>query len=62
MPERRADLNSQTFWDVLAGRANPTIKTLVQLSNALDIRPRDLLEEVEADEHAETSTAGEQGE
>lgn len=32
-----ADLNHQTVFDVLHGRSNPTMKTLVQLSRALGV-------------------------
>lgn len=39
---RRADVNSQTIWDVLAGRANPTVKTLVLLARALGVETREL--------------------
>lgn len=40
----RADLNHQTVFDVLHGRANPTVKTLLQLAVVLEVDVRDFFD------------------
>lgn len=37
----RSDLNHQTVYDVLHGRSNPTLKTLLQLAVVLDVDVRE---------------------
>ena len=38
-----ADLSYGTLWKLLAGKHNPTLRTLVKLANALGCDPEDLL-------------------
>jgi transcriptional regulator with XRE-family HTH domain len=41
----RAGVSRSHFWDVLAGRASPTLKWLARVASALDVPPAQLLEE-----------------
>jgi len=40
----KSDLNHQTVFDVLHGRANPTVKTLLQLAVVLEVDVRDFFD------------------
>ncbi len=40
----KSDLNHQTVFDVLHGRANPTVKTLLQLAIVLEVDVRDFFD------------------
>ncbi|MCB9868063.1 MAG: helix-turn-helix transcriptional regulator [Phycisphaerales bacterium] len=44
---RWADVSPQTIGDVLHGKANPTVKTLVQIAAVLEVEPWELLRPVE---------------
>jgi transcriptional regulator with XRE-family HTH domain len=38
-------VSRSTLWAILASKYNPTLRTVVRVANALDVTPRDLVDE-----------------